>query len=201
MNSPQVIALSGWKYSGKDTVAEYLRAAHGYQPISFASLLRERVSQMYNLDMNLLTDPGKKEMPLTEYPAIITDPNTEVIQELFGDSLRNGCWTPRALMILEGSIKRAVYPNYWIRSVVNTILNNPQYKWAITDTRFLSEVDSLKILIPGIQFWRIERFDNAPATFDPSERDLDEYEFDRYISNRGNYELLYSMVDSNLETY
>lgn len=196
--SRKVIALSGWKQSGKDTVANYLVKEYGFVQLSFAAKLKDMVAQTYGVLREDLDSPTKKEMPLVNLPTIPTDPFTITIHSLLSNELRHGFWTPRALCILEGSIKRSVYPNYWVRSCAEQIINNPTTSYVISDMRYKSEADTLRTLIPSIEMIRIERYANVDTT-DPSERDLDDYAlFDRILTNKKLIEDLYISVDHYL---
>lgn len=192
-----VVAMSGWRSSGKDTTADYLVAQHGFQKLSFAAKLKDMVSNTYGVPREDLDSPTKKEMPLVSLPVIPTDRFTETVHTLLRSELQSGYWTPRALCILEGSIKRSVYSNFWVRTVAAEIMNNPEQSYVISDMRYLSEVDTLKMLIPNIRTVRVNRFDSI-ATEDPSERDLDNYVFDVTLTNTGVKELLYDQIDSNI---
>lgn len=195
MTKRKVIALSGWKGSGKDTTADYLINQHAFEKKSFAARLKDMVSELYKVPREDLDSPTKKEMPLTHLPVITTDRFTETVHLMLRDELRSGFWTPRALCILEGSIKRSVYANYWIRSVAEEIINRPEQSFVISDMRYQSEADTLRILIPGIQLVRVQRYTNITTT-DPSERDLDTYTFDLVLNNTGIKELLYDQIDN-----
>lgn len=190
-----VLALSGWKMSGKDTTADYLCAEYGFRKVSFAAKLKDMVANTYNVPREYLDSPTHKEMPLHNLPVIPSDKTTDRLQEMFRTELRNGYWTPRALCILEGSVKRAVYSNYWVREAINTIISDPVHNYVITDMRYSTEADTMKMLFPHIQVVRIDRFDSSP-TEDPSERDMDTYPFDYTFSNRAGKEELHAQIDS-----
>lgn len=194
----QVVALSGWKRSGKDTVAAFL-STYGFKRVSFADALKDLVSQQYNVPRESLDHPNLKEQPITHLPVIPTDPFTVAIQQRLVNELSSGFWTPRALCILEGSVKRSVHSNYWVQKVIGDILTaGPEDKYVITDMRYKSEADVLRALIPDIQMWRINRFLDI-ETKDPSERDLDDYtRFDRVIPNMGTLSDLDITVNSIL---
>lgn len=197
--SVHVIALSGYKGSGKDTVADYLVAEHGYIKKQFASRLKDLVSDMYGVPRYVLDDPAMKEMPLHNLPAIPTDQFTGVIHRLLSSELSSGFWTPRALCILEGSTRRSVHSNYWTTTVVNDILQASSSKYVISDVRYKSEVDTLRMLIPGIRILRVTRPGNDPSTRDPSERDLDTYTgFDGIVENSGTREELHERINRML---
>lgn len=195
MTDKIVIALSGWKGSGKDTSADYLTAEYGFKKMSFAAKLKDMVSELYNVPREDLDSPTRKEMPLVNLPAIPTDRFTEAVHHLLREELKSGYWTPRALCILEGSIKRSVHSNYWVRSVAEEIVRAPTGNFVISDMRYTSEADTLKILIPQIITVRINRYQSI-STSDPSERDLDMYKFDYTIDNQGVKELLYDALDA-----
>lgn len=193
-----VIALSGWKGSGKDTAADYLVAAYGFRKVSLAARLKDLVAQQYGVPREDLDSPAKKEMPLVHLPVISSDRFSETIHLMLRDELSSGFWTPRALCILEGSSKRAVHSNYWVRSVVEQILNDSATNYVIPDLRYVSEADIFKLLLPNIQLIRLERWNNI-ATSDPSERDLDSYKFNYTLVNQGVKELLYDQVDGCID--
>lgn len=194
-----VIALSGWKGSGKDTVAQHLVEKHGYKQLSFAAKLKDLVASTYGVPREDLDSPTRKEMPLVNYPAIPTDSFSEKVHLMLRDELHSGYWTPRALCILEGSIKRSVFPNYWVRNVVYDMMLDAEGKYVISDMRYKSEADTLKLLIPKeqLKLVRIHRYDEI-STSDPSERDLDDYRFDLILHNTKGKEELYATIDAHV---
>lgn len=193
----RVVALSGWKGSGKDTVANYLVTQYDYTQLSFAARLKDGVASTYGVPREDLDDPSRKEMPLVSYPAIPTDPFSETVHMMLRQELHSGYWTPRALCILEGSVKRSVYSNYWIRSIIQEIMDNPDKKYVISDLRYQSEADTLKMFIPEsmLSLVRVCRFDTI-STQDPSERNLDGYNFDQYLYNTSSMEALHAAIAS-----
>lgn len=198
---PKVLAISGWRKSGKDTSADFLVREYGYTKLSFAEKLKDMVSTTYGVPRGDLDSQSRKEMPLYNLPVVPTDAFTVRIQEQLKDELKSGYWTPRALCILEGSIKRAVHPNFWVKAVASEILSAPSnQKFVISDMRYTSEADTLRILLPTLITVRIDRFDTI-ETLDPSERDLDEYKFDIELGNKGTVEELYTTLGHVISTY
>lgn len=192
---PQLLALSGYKGSGKSTVADYLVSAYGYTQISFAAKLKDLVAETYRVPREHLDSPTMKEQPILSLPAIPSDPFTQAIHHMLRDELLSGYWTPRALCILEGSIKRSVNANFWIRDLLAEIQKNPNRSYVISDLRYKSEADIIKMQLPESLTLRIERHLSV-ATTDPSERDLDDYKFDIRMSNKfTKREDLYRTID------
>lgn len=98
-------------------------------------------------------------------------------------------WTRRAICILEGSSKRTVDSNYWVNATIKNIDSLPKdSKIVISDLRYRSEMEPLKAAFgKDMISVRINRFETTESQ-DPSERDLDEYEFDIVIENKGTLE-------------
>lgn len=191
----RVICLSGWKGSGKDTIADHLVRHYGFRKLSFAAALKDMVAAQYQIPRVDLDHRVLKEASLPQYPVITTDATTRAIHQLLATELSSGYWTPRALCILEGSLKRAVSANYWVNRVAQTIAANPTGKFVISDMRYRSEADSIRALLGERAItMRVSRFSTID-TLDPSERDLDNYQFDMHVDNSGSPEQLLSVVD------
>lgn len=193
---PKLIAVSGWKGAGKDTIGLHLMNEYGYRPISFAYELKNMVASIYGVERSWMDDRTKKDMPLMNMPAIPTDAFSRTIHEMLRDELSSGYWTPRALCILEGSVKRSVYANYWVKKVVEIVLKDHTHNYVITDMRYSNEADVLKMFIPSTLTLRVERADHSITTQDPSERDLDTYKFDRTVHNIGTIPDLFRNIDT-----
>ena len=195
-----VLGVSGWKKSGKDTLADFLINKEGYERVAFADVLKEITAETYGLDKNIFYNQSVKEAPIKSLPVNPKDEFTKTIANFMEKEFRTedgkiGCilsdrlyWTPRALLILEGSIKRAVNCDFWVQKTFNKIQeiqkNENKYRFVITDLRYKNEMESL-VDIFGDRFvsCRVNRFETVDST-DPSERDLDEAEFDFTIGNR-----------------
>jgi hypothetical protein len=190
-----ILLLSGYKRSGKDTAAEFIVREMGFQKMALADTLKEEVSRQYGIPLNYFYDQALKEEPLLDFPLKVNDSSSLAIVNIFKNELKsdkkNLHWTPRALLILEGSTKRAVNPNYWSENIINKINNLENKNVIITDVRYRSEISALKdyagALGLTVKTVRIDRFDTCD-TNDPSERDLDGYNFDVVIPNRGTLE-------------
>lgn len=214
----KVIAVSGFKGSGKDTVAAYLANEYNFERQAFADILKNMVSEQYDIPRSWCDDPVYKEWPLQQYPVDSKDKFTAVIHDLLKNEFKEHwqqnedefiitkCWTPRALCILEGSIKRSVNSNYWTQQVINNINLCQEVdrftghvldiNFVISDLRYRSEVEQLrKEYGKDLLTVRINRFDSVNTT-DPSEVDLIGTKFDVTIDNKGSLEDLYKQLDS-----
>jgi hypothetical protein len=203
---PTIIAISGWKRSGKDTVAEYLRDNFGAKRLAFADPLKHLVSDLFGIDRRNIDNPSKKEAPILTLPVLARDAFSQTVTEFMTKEFRDDqgrnygnssmYWTPRALCILIGSAMRSADPDYWVKKAVSQA--EPGQLYVISDARYKNEINSLKATGANVITLRINRFDTSPSN-DPSERDLDNFEFDSVISNRGTLDDLYLAVASSLE--
>jgi hypothetical protein len=215
----KIIAISGWKRSGKDTAANFLIKNMDFKRVGFADPLKEMVAQEYNIPIHYCYEDNFKEKPLLQYPVDPQDDFTMTISKLLKDEFKSidglsyqqlgekdmglvltetMYWTPRALCILKGSINRAVTSDYWVKQAVklaNEELNDSFNKGVvISDLRYRSEVEQLRDSFGDkLVTVRISRFDSVDTT-DPSERDLDDYKFDYTIQNKGTIENLQDAI-------
>ena len=146
--SIRVIAISGWKQSGKDTAAEVL-IEKGFKRVAFADVLKDRVASDFNIPRDYLDNPDYKEEPLLTHPVSPKDSFAltlcnfmfgefrseygETPKEVFVDDTGNFLGivkgnmpiqlyhTPRSLAIFEGSTKRTIIPNYWVDVAIKQI--------------------------------------------------------------------------------
>jgi hypothetical protein len=193
-----LIMLSGYKQSGKDTAAAYLVKHYGFVRASFADALKDHVAKQYNVPRELLDSPAGKETPLSNLPVVATDKFSEAIHKQLTTELQSGFWTPRALLILEGSIKRAVTPHFWILNVISQILANDRV--VISDWRYRSELESLRSMELNPVTMRISRYTNI-LTEEASERDLDHQDFDHRLHNDQDIMGLHVQLDALMSKY
>lgn len=144
----KVVAISGWKRSGKDISAKYLIDNKGFTRVAFADLLKDMVAEEYDIPRTSCDDPTLKEAALEQYPVIPKDDFTLAIAKLMykefrsvggrqpmeyyvdpsgaflgvmGRHVEQLYWTPRALCILKGSMNRSVDSNYWVQATIQRI--------------------------------------------------------------------------------
>lgn len=218
----KVLAISGWKGSGKDTLAAYLIEKRGAVRVSFADPLKDMVAEEYGIDRTSLDDPNQKERPILTLPVDPKDAYSRMISEFlfkefrtvknkqvvgftYENELFKGTtgqpfehpslfWTPRALAILKGSTNRAVRSDYWVQRAIGKIRASETLV-VISDLRYKSELKQLKDAFGDeLSTVRVERFDTSPSS-DPSERDLDDASFDYRINNRSTRENAFEQLE------
>ena len=200
MSKPTIILLSGWKRSGKDTVADYLVKEFGYKRLGFADPLKDLTATLFDIKRNYFDDAALKESPIMYMPvqakddfaALVTTAMTKEFKLSHDVGDLQDYWTPRALCILVGSCMRAVNPNFWVDQALNQV--KPGGLYVISDCRYRSEVEAVKRFNAHVTTVRIDRFDSSPSV-DPSERDLDDYSFDIILENRTTIKDLLTKVE------
>jgi hypothetical protein len=220
----KVIAVSGFKGSGKDLLASHLVQKYSFKRVSFADPLKDMVSDLFDIPREYLDDPKLKEQPLFQYPAPVTDGFTSMISRFMIQEFRTdeGFWaevadvseedgvlqsfvydwnnlyhTPRSLAILIGSSFRSASPSFWVNKAIKAI-NKSEQNVVISDLRYRSEYEQLKQSFgEDLVTIRINRFDNCPSN-DPSENDLLDYPHDFTITNKGTQEELFQKIDKVL---
>jgi len=110
--------------------------------------------------------------------------------------------TPRSLAIIEGSTKRSVASDYWVKAVLAK--TKPDGLYVISDVRFRSEIRQIQKAAGSgnVVTARVERFEETNSV-DPSERDLDSWLFDMVINNKENENItkegVFKQVDKIIE--
>jgi len=218
----KVLMISGYKGSGKDEAASYF-LYKGYKKVSFAKNLKDIVANEYDVPREFFEDQEFKEQALREYPVLSEDKFSKTIHkmlisefrtldnrssentEYYGNALKmktimsDGLisireqlyWTPRALLILYGSTGRTVDVDHWVKSALN--VNSDLV--VVSDWRFESEYNSVvrQVGKENVMTIRINRIDNI-NTDQESERNLDNFEFDYVVDNRGTLPEFYNRL-------
>jgi len=183
-NLPSIIALCGYKGSGKDTIANYLVEKYNYKHYKISDKLKEIIKILFDLSDNDLEE--KKEKVNDKW-------NT----------------TPRRLMQFIGTDMfqyklQELLPNinrdFWIKSLFTKDLmnkiNNENYKIVISDLRFLHEYEIISNLyvsysILKVKNNRIEQNDNHI-----SENEFNQININGIINNNSNLETLYNNINN-----
>lgn len=172
----EILGLSGYARSGKDTVADCLVAEYGYTKLSFAQPMKqslEKLDPIIDVDghyMHLATAVhliGWENLKAisTEIRPLLQRMGTEVGREMFG-------------------------ANFWVEQAIKQIPNGAKVVFA--DVRYPNEADAIRQL--GGTIWRIQRNGCQAANEHTSEHALDTYTFDQTITNNETIEQLCKKV-------
>ena len=133
-----VIALTGFKGSGKDTIGDYLVKYHNYIRLAFGDPIKDACRSIFSFNEKQLH--GFKEK--------------EIVDEYWGH-------TPRELFQMIGTelfrmrlpeLCQNMTDNIWVKSLIKKMyemyIKNPQKnkKFVITDVRFPNELNAMKDL-------------------------------------------------------
>lgn len=69
----KVVAISGWKRSGKDTAAAHLIERYNFYRVAFADPLKDMTHEEYGVPRAHCDDPEFKEKPIMDLPVIPKD--------------------------------------------------------------------------------------------------------------------------------
>lgn len=87
--SLKVVAISGWKGSGKDTMADYLIKNHAAVRVSFADPLKDNVAAAFGVDRTHLDIQSKKEVAILSMPVNPQDKFSRVVAEFMIKEFRD----------------------------------------------------------------------------------------------------------------
>lgn len=190
-----IIGLSGYARSGKDTAAEYLVREHGFTRIAFADALRDALYALNpTLDIIWIEDnsfafPVSRPKPKRVRVAELVDIQgweKAKTDELFGEEVRS------LLQRLGTDVGRALLgDNVWVDIALRKMLD-PNGSYVFTDVRFPNEAEALRKA--GARMWRIERPGFGPVNGHPSETALDGCEFDLTIGNDADVEFFHALI-------
>lgn len=177
----EMIGLSGWARSGKDTVANYLVETRGYTKVSFADQMR---GALYKLSPSINVNGYQMNL-------------SSAVDLMGWEELKSQSSDIRELMQRMGTeVGRNMWgENFWVDAAINAIPDGEKVVFA--DVRFPNEADS--IYANGGEVWRIIREGVGPANDHISETALDGYAFDRYLFNNGSVEDALNSTDRLLD--
>jgi hypothetical protein len=182
---PKIIAICGFKRSGKDTIADYLCKHHGYTKIKISAPLKDGLKSFFGFtDEQLESDIKDKVDP-------VWGVTPRSVMQYFGTEVMQ-----YQIQTLVPGIGR----NFWIKRLVSECIGDKEKRFVIPDMRFRHEYDMLKT--HGALFWRVERA--LPASFINTEVHASEKEFlDIPVSNifhniDDHRHMLYQDVDNQL---
>jgi dephospho-CoA kinase len=185
LNLPKIIGITGKKYSGKDTIGEYLINKYGYIRIGFADALKDICALIFGFNKEQLYG-DKKEIidnfwgitPRKAFQEIGTKIFRKNMDEVIPDIGEN-LW----VIVVEKKIK-------------DMMEKNPESKFVITDLRFSNESNFIK-KFGGFQI-RVNRTNihNNLYSLHESEKNIDKLNVDYEIYNNDTIENLYLDLDN-----
>jgi len=131
----QIIGIAGKKYSGKDTLGNYLIEKYNYQGIAYASALKDVCRDIFGFNDEQLY--GDKKEVVDEFwnktpRELLQFIGTDLFREHFHECIPN--------------IGKEIWIQVVKRKILNTLKNNPETKFVITDVRFPNEAQLVKDL-------------------------------------------------------
>ena len=146
----KIIALCGFEGSGKDTVANYMVEKYGYTKISFAKILKDVVSILFDWDRQLLEGETNESRIWRE-----------TIDEWWSKELNIPNFTPRyALKFIATDLFRQYFNDkIWLLALKRQI--DKYDKIVISDCRFKNEFEFVNSI--GGDIFHIQR--HVPSWF------------------------------------
>lgn len=134
MNNRKILSVGGLISSGKDTVADYLIANHGFKRMSYASSLKDAVSAIFGWDRDLLEGSTKESRTWREE-----------VDTWWASRLNMPHLTPRYVLQHIGTevFRNNFHDDMWIASLEYRLLQ-VNSNVVITDCRFVNELESIK---------------------------------------------------------
>lgn len=155
----QLIGLSGYSGSGKDTVADYLVVHHGYCKIAFADALRWEVGNAFGVSIDRFLDRTLKEKP-TELLRLSRCNNYLFVAHVLRHqpNTLNQDRSPREVLILWGRYRASVSDTYFVDELAICLKDIPS-PVVIPDVRFIKEANF--VLGTMGELWNVVR--DVPA--------------------------------------
>ena len=169
-----IIGIAGYKGSGKDTAGSVLIEKYGFEKISFAAPMKDLVSNMFNIDRNILEGSDPELRKLREDPkyGVYNMSGRKLLQEI-GTGLRN-----------------IVSEDIWVDMALKNCIDDENY--VITDVRFKNEVKAIHAkggFVVGI------KRPGFVGDGHPSEHDLDDVALPYIINNDETIDILKYKMD------
>jgi hypothetical protein len=172
-----LIGLTGYAQSGKDTVASILVEKYGYTRIAFADKIRDF---LYGIN-----------------PMVACSP-TGYLQDLVNlvgwDKAKQEPQVRRLLQDLGISARELLDENIWITTALSKV--DKDARVVVTDVRFENEAMMIKLM--GGQLWRVKRVGFGPVNEHVSESELDGYKVNQIFVNNGTLEDLEVLVTTRM---
>lgn len=200
-----VLALTGPKECGKDTVADFLVTHCGFVKLAFADALRVEVSDAFAIEPLYLVRRETKEHPMSSLALskCLSDGFVGRVlinhQEQSAAVDREAPRSPRQIMQWWGTdYRRAQDPNYWTKQTSARISymmrERLAHRFVITDCRFDNEADMVRQSHGG-HVWQVTRPGReVPAGSHVSETTGEAFSPDAVIDNSAGLQELQERV-------
>jgi len=183
MNNLEIIGITGYKNSGKDTLAEYF-INKGYHKISFADSLKEACKAIFSFSDDQLHNQNFKEKEDIYWKHSPRELLQKIGTELFRNTLPKICTN--------------IDKDIWIRSIERKILKlnieNKITKFVIPDVRFENEAEFIRKNKGTIIFINRNILNND---FHESENKINIIKYDIKINNNNTISDLYAAIDNS----
>jgi len=181
---PQIIGITGRKFNGKDTLAEYLVEKYGYTQLSFAGPLKDICGILFGFDYEQLygseketIDPRWNVTPRDMFQYV----GTELFRNMMGKKIPD------------------IDNNFWVKCLmerINRIMKiNPDCKIVISDVRFENELNAIKSLDNNITIRVTRPSMNKTTDTHESELYIEKLNVDHDILNDGSLDDLYEKLN------
>ena len=165
---PNLIGLSGWARSGKDTVADAITEVYGHKKVSFATPLKQMAYAI-----NPIVRVG-----------LATERLQDVVNYMGWEKAKNIHEVRRFLQHLGTEARHHIGADVWVDAAFQDIHTGKRY--VISDVRFKNE--ALAIQQVGGVLLRVDRPGVEAPNDHVSEHDLDDWDFDARVHNDGTLE-------------
>jgi len=188
----QIIALTGYSGSGKDTAASHLIEHYGFQKMSFAATLKDAIAAVFGWPRDMLEGLTNESREWRDK------------KDVWWSERLNMYVTPRKILQLWGTevCRQHFHEDIWIMSLERQLSQLPETaKIVITDCRFENEAAMIRSIggkVIHIRRW-ITAFGSrtdANSSDHKSECGIEVYDNDMIISNQGTLQELYENVCS-----
>lgn len=176
--SYDVIGLTGYAQSGKDTLASILVERYGYRRVAFADAIREFI---YEVNPMVACSP--------------TGYLKDLVNLVGWDSAKQEPQVRRLLQDLGVAARKLIDEDIWVKVALRSV--SPGDRVVITDVRFENEAKHISEL--GGQLWRVKRPGVEAVNAHISETQMDGYKVDQIFLNNGSIDDLKFLVQVRMQ--
>lgn len=177
-NSYNVIGLTGYAQSGKDTLASILVEKYGYSRVAFADKIRDF---LYGINPMVACSP--------------TGYLRDLVNLVGWDKAKQEPQVRRLLQDLGISARELIDENIWVTTALKHIGKDERV--VVTDVRFENEAMMIKLM--GGQLWRVRRPGVEAVNSHVSETQLDGYKVDQIFVNSGSIQDLELLIRTRMQ--